>query len=326
MFRRCVLAGALGAIALLANALPAQASVTIGNKLFTTGLANGPCNSTDCTVTTRPPLGDPSIAAPGGLFSPIDGVVTSWRFASMSTGNQISLRVLRPGTGFIATGAGTSSSQSAVAGINGPFPAQLPIKAGDTVGLNATAGALILRNTAEASSTAWTPPLPDGATLMGSNAGSLQTMAEATVEPDVDCDGKGDETQDANLNDGPCGDHVAPAQTLTAKKKQTIRKAAVFETLDQQGTVSVQAKVKLPGGAHARTLRVLTRAVKSKTSSATLAAGTKTKIRLKFSARARKKIKAAIRAFGPRKVVATAKATDAFANSSTAKVRFKLVG
>jgi hypothetical protein len=49
-------------------------------------------------------------------------------------------------------------------------------------------------------------------------------------------------------------------------------------------------------------------------------------MKLRFSAKARNKIKAAIQAAGPRKVVATATATDTFGNSSTAKARFKLTG
>jgi hypothetical protein len=310
----------------LASPVSSPAAVTIGNQLSTTGLDNGPCNSSSCTVSTRPPTGTSTIEAPGGLLSPVDGVVTSWRFASGSSGNQVSLRVLRLGIGFVATGAGTSAAQTSLGGISGPFLTQLPIKAGDTVGLNATIGATILRPTAEASSTGWTPTLPDGATLAGTNVGSEQTMVEATVEPDVDCDGRGDETQDTNLNDGPCGDHAAPVQKLTAKKRQRLAKAAVFEGLDQQGVVSLRARVKVPSRSHARTVRVLARAVKSKRSRATLAAGRKTKIKLKFTARARRKIKAAIRASGPRRVVATAKSTDALGNRSTAKVRFKLVG
>jgi hypothetical protein len=66
--------------------------------------------------------------------------------------------------------------------------------------------------------------------------------------------------------------------------------------------------------------------VKSKSASATLAANTKARIRIRFSAAARRKVKAAIRDFGPRKVAVTAIATATFGNSSAAKTRFKLVG
>jgi hypothetical protein len=84
--------------------------------------------------------------------------------------------------------------------------------------------------------------------------------------------------------------------------------------------------VKVPGGSHPRTLRLLARVVKSKKSTTSLAANVKTKIKLKFSTGARKKIKAAIADSGPRKVTATSTATDTFGNVSTAKVKFKLTG
>ena len=191
--------------ALMASAGPAAASVTIGNNLAGGGvLTNTPGCAVDCTVTTQPPTGNPGVEAPGGLRSPIDGIVTSWRFASGSAGNQVSLRVLRLAGGLAYTGAGTSAPQTTATGINGPLPTQLPIKVGDGIGVNATAGTLILRMTAQAGTAYWNPFLPDGTTLAGTAGSSNQVMVEATVEPDVDCDGKGDETQDGSVLDGPC--------------------------------------------------------------------------------------------------------------------------
>ena len=52
----------------------------------------------------------------------------------------------------------------------------------------------------------------------------------------------------------------------------------------------------------------------------------KTKIKLKFSKAARKRIRATLANGGARKVVVTATATDRFGKTSTAKAGFRLTG
>jgi plastocyanin len=116
-------------------------------------------------------------------------------------------------------------------------------------------------------------------------------------------------------------------QTLRARKKQRIAKAAVSETLNKPATVEVRARVGgakkgSPSGASA----VISRALDSRRSTKSLASGVRTKIRVKFSRAARKRIRAAIAKHGPMKVVVTATATEAFGKTSTARVKFRLVG
>ncbi len=118
-----------------------------------------------------------------------------------------------------------------------------------------------------------------------------------------------------------------PAQRLRAKKKQKLRKAAITATLDKAAMVTLQARVK--GGktrGRGKAARALSKALDVRRSTVSLAAKTKTKIKLSFSRSARKKIKRAIRRRGRWKVVVTATATDKFGKTSTAKVRFRLVG
>lgn len=122
-------------------------------------------------------------------------------------------------------------------------------------------------------------------------------------------------------------DATGPAQTLTAKKLQDVDKAAVFERLSEAGTVTLRGKVKVPNTARASGLRPLTvaaRAIKTKKATRLLAANTKTKIRIRLSKSAKKKVKAAIEDAGPRKIVVTAVARDALGNKTTKRVRFKL--
>jgi plastocyanin len=117
-------------------------------------------------------------------------------------------------------------------------------------------------------------------------------------------------------------------QTLRAKKKQRIAKAAVSETLDKPATVEIRARVRGAKKAAGRSgsSALLSRALESRRFTRSLGPKVKTKIRLRFSRAARKRIKAAIAKGGPMKVVVTATATDRFGKTSTAKAKFRLIG
>jgi plastocyanin len=119
----------------------------------------------------------------------------------------------------------------------------------------------------------------------------------------------------------------SPRQTLRARKKQRLGKAAVTETVDKPATVQLRARVKgqkkaagASGASH-----VLSQALDAKRSTKSLTPGVRTKIKLSFSKAARKRLRAMLGA-GPRKIVVTATATDKFGKTSTAKVRFRLIG
>jgi plastocyanin len=118
-----------------------------------------------------------------------------------------------------------------------------------------------------------------------------------------------------------------PRQTLKAKKKQRLRKAAVTETVSKSATVRLRARLK-GGGKKARRSggkRLLSQALDAKRSTRSLVANKKTKIKLRFSGKARKRIKKTLAKRGTWKVVVTAKATDGFGKTTTTKVRFRLV-
>jgi hypothetical protein len=76
--------------------------------------------------------------------SPVAGTITSWRFlsAGAATGKTFVLRVLRPtdGTGMNWRAVATSNPALVTSGtnvdaVNGPYPANIPIQAGDRIGL-----------------------------------------------------------------------------------------------------------------------------------------------------------------------------------------------
>lgn len=170
----------LAATALAAAAVPANAAVTIGSDL--SGAANSnSCGASDCTTTNLVLTGN---LAPGGLRSPVNGTVTSWRFKSGSAGNAVSLRVLTPGAGVSFTGGGASAAVTSAGGLNGPFPTSVPIRSGDAIGLDRSNGALVLSTNPGASQAYWTmPTLASGSTRDGSLGGGNEVLVQAVVEP-----------------------------------------------------------------------------------------------------------------------------------------------
>ena len=117
----------------------------------------------------------------------------------------------------------------------------------------------------------------------------------------------------------------APVQKLTAKKKQRLASAAVSVKVDKAATVNLQAKVKGAGAGSSGASRVLSEALDAKRSTASVRAGVKKKIRLRFKRAALKKIRAA--SAGARwKVRVIATATDGYGNTASAKTSFKLIG
>jgi plastocyanin len=110
-------------------------------------------------------------------------------------------------------------------------------------------------------------------------------------------------------------------QTLRAKKKQRLAKAAVSESVDKAVTVQLRARLK-----GARKSGGPSQALDAKRSTKSLIPGVMTKIKLRFSKPARKKIRAMLAGGGPVKIVVIATATDKFGKSSQAKTGFRLIG
>jgi hypothetical protein len=187
---------------------------TIGSNLASEATLALSCSPADCAVTYG--FVAASNQAPGGIVSPIDGVVVRWRLKAGATVGPVNLRVLGPGPGNIRTGAGTGPTETPTPNAISTFDAQLPIRPGDSVGFNCCgtiAGGQYfdddsLENTA---SRLVFGPLADGTSGLGSEDDDREVLMNADVEPDCDNDGLGDETQDQKL--------VGPCSTLTCKGK-----------------------------------------------------------------------------------------------------------
>jgi hypothetical protein len=208
---------ATAAAGLTVAAPAASAAVTIGTPLQP---------STFTTTAPGPTL--MTVDYPGAqLSSPIDGVVVRYRVQASDWGN-VALRVLRPAGAGAFDAVGTSIP-AFVGGASDDLPhvqaAQLPIAAGDQIGIDTDDSFALKAPVSGGHYGYWSPRLGDTDPPSAPNIGSSDTVAlfNADVEADTDHDGFGDETQD-NCP-GVTGPQVGCAipSTTTAKKKKCKR-------------------------------------------------------------------------------------------------------
>ncbi len=137
----CVGRALVAAVALLAvGATAAKASTTIGNPLEATGFGDAPCG-VSCTTTLRLTMLQTLAGTEGGSYaSPINGTIVRWRiqtYEGSSPSTTIWLRVIRRVSGETFTGEGTGSPETLSSETaTQTFPVDLPIKAGEYIGLD----------------------------------------------------------------------------------------------------------------------------------------------------------------------------------------------
>ena len=237
--------GLVVAATALVLALPGSASgaVAVGNDLESAPLLGF------CAVACSISLADlpASDRAPGGLTIPEDGVIVRWRARTITTASTSSLRLLVL-AGNTGVQRGAAETLPTAAGVYG-FPAQLPVEAGQRIGVEVISAPLdgigIGRQAVPGALVEfWSPPLGLGETRdpSSSNPG-LELFINADVEPDVDVDGFGDETQDQCPGvSGPssgCPPDTDPPETEITKtppNKNQRPKAKYKFTSDEPGS------------------------------------------------------------------------------------------
>ena len=150
--------------------------------------------------------------APGGVRAGITGVIVRWSVRTAANLADLSTR-LRVIHGVTGAGAGPLETLPGAPGIYS-FPAQVPVRENDEIGidfLNVTVDSPhVFRNVEGALFDAWLPPLGEGEERGQTAIGQARELEiNATIEPDADHDGFGDETQDqcpknANATVPPC--------------------------------------------------------------------------------------------------------------------------
>jgi IPT/TIG domain/PASTA domain len=130
------------------------ATVTIGYPLTGTFLPNY------CSGCTLLAVGS---STPGAVFkAPTDGRIIRWRMLDGSSGYSYKLRVIEPGPSPLFTGAGMSAAVTPLAGGLETFSTDLPIKAGQEIGIDLEPGAPIGFDPIEGLYSAFEPPLGEG--------------------------------------------------------------------------------------------------------------------------------------------------------------------
>jgi hypothetical protein len=174
---------AVAGIATLLAAAGAQASnVTVGSPLSAV-FATTTYNSVATVFNTALP------EAGTNVTSPVTGAVVRWRITGAS-GGPFTLRVLTPAGGTSYTGAGTSSPQMPTSTATQIYTTNLPIHAGQVIGLNNANGSDTLGVAGVVGATwgAFVPPLLDSSTSAsapGTPNSELGFNAEVQPAPSI---------------------------------------------------------------------------------------------------------------------------------------------
>jgi hypothetical protein len=164
------------------------ALTTIGSQTLITGTENSMSVGTFIEYSLPGPAAE--------YVSPIDGTIVTWRVASGSS-SPVRLRVLRPVGGGKFAGVGTSAVQMTSGSPPNTFATNLPIKAGDIIGLdNQTQALIFTKDVPGAFPKVFTPALADGAPaaepaeVVGGGM-SLKLQINADIEPTSTAGGGG---------------------------------------------------------------------------------------------------------------------------------------
>jgi hypothetical protein len=239
--------------------LPAagEAATNFGSRLNHNPSNSGECQGllTPCTLVSYTHPSDPN----GDEYSggaPVGGVVTKFRIRAYGLNGQNPATVtfrLAEISNVINQGGPDSALGKAVATgptvtINGTddangdarieeFAARTPVKKGDHIAIDGTDVQATYNNSGDEYTFQYNPPLIDGQGARGSTDATGELLVAATIEPDADGDGFGDETQDQ-----------CPAQRTTAGACDTTKPSVGSLKLSRRGLsfrLSEAATVKL---------------------------------------------------------------------------------
>jgi uncharacterized repeat protein (TIGR01451 family) len=154
------------------------------------------------TAQTTATVAQTGVSNGVGYTVPSDGVITSWSFQADADGATVRLKAARRNSDGTYTIVGESDPQTAAANQQSTFATRVPVKAGDVIGTGASAGKTVAYTGANDDQVVLAPgDQPAGSTGNYSNVQGIRVDVTASIEPDVDGDGFGDETQDLCVND-----------------------------------------------------------------------------------------------------------------------------
>ena len=209
----------VGFVLFLLAANPARAATTIGD-------ANNAGSNCDPNLTIHQGVsapGSPSYVVPAG-----GGVIASWRYQAGALADQIKFLVIRQVAPNQFRVVQSSPVQTMTPNTVNSFPVRIPAQAGDliaihTVSNNATCANITTAAPADQVDGCNLCDPPDGSpyTTMTVSAGARVNVA-ASLEPDADSDGFGDETQDQCATD-PSTQAACPTPTISGVARANSR-------------------------------------------------------------------------------------------------------
>jgi hypothetical protein len=178
-----------------------------------------------------------AVASGNSYTVPSPGVITSWTFQDASPiASDLRLKVGRlSGGSAVIVGESAAPTVRTVNQLNGPYPTRIPVLAGDIIGIYTSGVGNCSTFTGSASDTYLFVPgdQPLNTPYSGTADVNHKFPVTASVEPDADNDGYGDETQDQCPSDpshhGPCPTKSTPtgkraAALAKCKNKHSARK------------------------------------------------------------------------------------------------------
>jgi len=260
------------------------------------------------------------ISAPGNPLptaAATNGVITKWKVNVIPTDQSIpaALKVVRQtGSGILVVAEASGN----VTGGSNAFDARIPVQAGDRLGIygpDEDIGTLFCDTGGELAHIAGFVPGPVGSTNPWEDGDApIRVPMVAVLEPDVDSDGFGDETQDQCPRSAAL-QTACPVVTLDAVGLPGAKSVTVMVATSTATPVTVSGVVKLGKGKKA-TLKAGTK---------TVAAGQLVRFKLKFNAKLTKRLQE----LEPSKKLTlkiTASATDAVGLVSSDQINAKLKG
>jgi len=252
------------------------------------------------------------------LTAPVSGVITRWKsnVAIPLPPEPISyaMQVLRQVSPLQFTVVAQSPTSLISSGQNS-FPVRIPVQAGDRIGLSGVFVPLFCQTGNPADAMGVSPgTFSPGAAVTVSNTPGYRVPVAALIEPDVDNDGFGDETQDGCPRSAAL-QIACPLVNVETTSEVRRNSVAVLVATSSAAPVQVTGTVKLGKGKKA-TLKAAAR---------TVTPGTLAKFRLNFN----KKLRDRLKELSPNQKLTlriTTTATDLAGQLSTDKVNAKLKG
>ena len=211
----------------------AVAATPLGQTFNPTGLGNCGPNQTEFQTTS----------SSSTYAAPAPGVITGWSFQGGTGGDApglMKLKVARaaPGAGNFEV-VGESALVDTTAGVLNSFATRIPVAAGDVIGLHYAEYAGCGQGGASGYAThggVGDPPV--GSIVSLTPTPNFKLDVAATLEPDADDDGFGDETQDCNPASASLTTDCDPPHTAITQrpKDKTRKKKATFAFSSEAGS------------------------------------------------------------------------------------------